>query len=94
MADLKVDQMKLIQSLAITKNIVDQDGILRSSNDPDKQMEPDIVNESFYIKLMQTLNQTLKDNGDWTWMKDCLTGDILLGSDVQNIVKRYQLYSF
>ena len=95
MAELK-ETMKVTKiasyEVASTKNVVGQDGILRSSND--EQFELNTVNGSFYIQLMQTLNQTLKDKRDWIWMKNCLTGDVLLGSDIQNIVKRYQLYSF
>ena len=77
MAELK----ERIPYEASTKNIVGQDGILRSSND--EQFELNTVNGSFYIQLMQTLNQTLKDKRDWIWMKNCLTGDVLLGSDIQ-----------
>lgn len=75
--------------MALTKNVVNQDGILRSPNEPDEQIKT--VNGSFYIQLMEALNNTLKDKGDWTWMKNCLTGDILLGSEIQNIVKRYEM---
>ena len=86
MAELK----ERMSNLATTKNIVSEDGVLRSSKEPDEQIEFSPVLGSFYIQLLQTLSQRLKDNGDWTWMKNCLTGDILLSSEVLNLVKRYE----
>ena len=86
MADLK----ERLRRLATTKNIVSEDGVLRSSIEPGELFQLSPVVGSFYIQLLQSLSQRLKDNGDWTWMKNCLTGDILLGSEVLNLVKRYE----
>ena len=73
-----------------TKNIVGDDGVLRSPRSDDHlNLTP--VEGSFYIELIQSLNKRIKSKGDWTWMKNCLTNEILMGSDVEKITKRYIL---
>ena len=70
------------------KNILDQDGVLKSSR-PDEHVSLAPVEGSFYIELMARLRQRLNANGDWIWLKNCLTNDILMGSEVEKLTKRY-----
>ena len=63
------------------------DGIL-SSPRSDDHIELKPVEGSFYHKLIKSLNNRLQNKGDWVWMKNCLTNDMLMGSEVQKLTKR------
>ena len=75
---------------ATAKNKIGEDGILRSPRSDD-HLELLPVNGSFYMEFIETLNDRLKNKGDWIWLKNCLTNDILMASEVENITKRYVL---
>jgi hypothetical protein len=72
---------------ATAKNKVGEDGILRSPR-ADDHLDLSPVNGSFYIEVMQTLNERLKSKGDWIWLKNCLTNDVLMASEVEQLTKR------
>ena len=72
------------------KNTIGEDGILRSSR-PDEVVEIKPVKGSFYIELMQILNKRLKEKGDWVWLQNGLTEEILMASDVEGLTKRYSV---
>ena len=76
---------------ATAKNRVGEDGILRSPRD-DNHINLSPVNGSFYIELMQSLKDGIKSKGDWIWLKNCLSNDVLMASEVENLTKRYILY--
>ena len=76
---------------ATAKNKVGEDGILRSPRSDD-HLDLSPVNGSFYIELMQSLNKKLNAKGDWIWLKNCLTNDVLVASEVENLTKRYVMY--
>ena len=69
------------------KNNVGEDGILRSAL-PDEDVELKPVQGSFYIELMQMLNKRLIEEGDWIWLQNGLTKDILMASEVVKLTKR------
>ena len=81
----------ILVSEAETKNKVGRDGILRSPM-PDDHLDLSPVNGSFYIELMQSLNKKLNAKGDWIWLKNCLTNDVLMASEIENLTKRYVMY--
>ena len=70
------------------KNILDQDGVLKASR-PDEHVSLAPVEGSFYIELMAGLRKKLNTKGDWIWLKNCLTNDILMGSEIEKLTKRY-----
>ena len=69
------------------KNNVGEDGILRSAL-PDEDVELKPVQGSVYIELMQMLNKRLNEEGDWIWLQNGLTKDILMASEVVKLTKR------
>ena len=70
------------------KNKLGEDGILRSAR-PDEYVElKPVSNGSFYIELLKLLNKRLKEKGDWIWLKNALTQDILMASNVEKLTKR------
>ena len=76
---------------ATAKNKVGEDGILRSPRSDD-HLDLSPVNTSFYVEVMQSLNEKLNSKGDWIWLKNCLTNDVLMASEVENLTKKYVIY--
>ena len=70
------------------KNKIDEEGVLRSFR-ADNHIDLTPVEGSFYIELMKTLNKKLQQKGDWIWMKDCLTNEILNASEIEKLATRY-----
>ena len=82
----------LILVLRKKKNKFNEDGILLS-NEPDEKVKLNDVNRSFYLEMMLLVNNNLKKNGDWLWVKDMLNGERVMGSEVESITKRYNSYA-
>ena len=70
------------------KNKIDEEGVLRSFR-ADNHIDLTPVEGSFYIEMIKTLNKKLQQKGDWIWMKDCLTIEILNASEIEKLAKRY-----
>ena len=75
---------------ATTKNKIGQDGILKSPR-IDSYLKLAPVSGSFYIELIRSLKERIKNSGDWIWLKNCLTDTVLLGSDVEKFTKRISI---
>ena len=70
------------------KNILGPDGVIKAARADDHvSIEP--VEGSFYIELMGALKEKLKTKGDWIWLKNCLTDEILKASEIESLTKRY-----
>ena len=72
------------------KNVLGQDGVLKAAR-PDEHVSLEPVKGSFYIELMEALRKKLSTNGDWIWLKNCLTDDVLMASEIETLTKRYLL---
>ena len=72
------------------KNVIGQDGVLKAAR-PDEHVSLSPVKGSFYIELMEALRKKLDENGDWIWLKNCLTDDVLMASEIETLTKRYSL---
>ena len=72
------------------KNVIGQDGVLKAAR-PDEHVSLAPVKGSFYIELMEALRKKLDENGDWIWLKNCLTDDVLMASEIETLTKRYLL---
>ena len=83
-----VDVFKLFLVLSRTKNILGPDGVIKAARGDD-HVSLAAVEGSFYIELMAALKKRLTENGDWIWLKNCLTDDILMASEIENLTKRY-----
>ena len=72
------------------KNVIGQDGVLKAAR-PDEHVSLEPVKGSFYIELIEALRKKLNENGDWIWLKNCLTDDVLMASEIETLTKRYLL---
>ena len=72
------------------KNVLGQDGVLKAAR-PDEHVSLAPVKGSFYIELMDALKKKLNEKGDWIWLKNCLTDDVLMASEIETLTKRYLL---
>ena len=72
------------------KNVIGQDGVLKAAR-PDEHVSLAPVKGSFYIELIEALRKKLNENGDWIWLKNCLTDDVLMASEIETLTKRYLL---
>ena len=68
------------------KNKVGEDGVIkgRKSNLVLKRCDG-----SFYKELIRALRKKLEEKGDWVWIKNCDTNEVILASGVENYTKRY-----
>ena len=87
--------MQIIMSDTISvlnrmKNVLGQDGVLKAAR-PDEHVSLAPVKGSFYIELMEALRKKINANGDWIWLKNCLTDDVLRASEIETLTKRYLL---
>ena len=74
------------------KNVLSQDGVLKAAR-PDEHVSLEPVKGSFYIELMEALRKKLNANGDWIWLKNVLTDDVLRASEIEALSRRYLLNS-
>ena len=74
------------------KNVLGPDGVIKAAR-ADDHVSIAPVEGSFYIELMGALKHRLKTTGDWIWLKNCLTDEILKASEIESLTKRY-LYDF
>jgi len=76
---------KLIDGHVAANNL--QNGYLTSS---DKRVLDKMPRGgSFYLAMVNIINQHLAEHGDWVWLKNCITNESLMASDVEKIAQKF-----
>ena len=67
------------------KNVVGENGIITSK----RSLILKRCEGSFYKEFMRAVQKKIKRQGDWVWIKNFDSGDVILASDVENYTKRF-----
>ena len=69
-----------------TGNTIDDNGIIHGPLD--NTWDPVIPKGSYYLELRSRLRDQLEQQGDWTWITNCLTGESINAFEVEPLTKK------